>query len=400
MKLGRLLFGLAAAAAIASCQDPIEVTPSLDVTPATLSANAEGETLSFTVKANMDWTASAEGLVLNPSSGEGSDKDVTVSVTVPENTSTEAKTYSITVSVKNTELSKTVTVSQAASEQKPEPEPEYEIDGKQWMVDVDGFPYLLDFGIMEEGFLTIALPTMDNTGFGLYMTGAYEIEKTDNASGTVTFDAYDWESDEFCDSFDITYSELGETSVKFSCGNIFGHSDLYEASLVKNPYDIEFDNGEDGPEGEIPNGKYWFMIPDLNKVMTPLAEDEASGFLAVEDAADGASTAANAFTFTYKPDWSYFVIQDSYGRYLYQEINEDETFSRKISFSDTIPGSNDENILFYLWDVWDNGDGTYDIYNEMTSDSISYNEVEEYFELFYPYYDNSIHVFPSLVPAE
>ena len=398
MKLRSLLFGLAATVAIASCQDPIEVVPSLEVTPETLSAKAEGETLSFTVKSNMAWTASAEGLTLNPSSGEGSDNAVTVSVTVPENTATEAKTYTIAVSVDDTDLSKTVTVNQTAAE--PEPEPEYELDGKQWKVEVDGFATLLDFGLLEEGFLAIALPTMDYSGFALHMVGSYEIVKTDNTSGTIAFEAYDWEYDEFYEGFNISYSELGETTVKISCENIFGYSDFYEASLVENPYDIEFDNGEDGPEGAIPNGKYWFMIPDLNKVMTPLAEDETSGFLAVEDAADGASTAANAFTFTYKPDWSYFVIQDSYGRYLYQEINEDETFSRKISFSDTIPGSNDENILFYLWAVWDNGDGTYDIYNEMTSDSISYNEVEEYFELFYPYYDNSIHVFPSLVPAE
>ena len=85
MKLRRLLFGLAATVAIASCQDPIEVVPSLEVTPEALSAKAEGETLSFTVKANMAWTASAEGLTLNPSSGEGSDNAVTVSVTVPEN---------------------------------------------------------------------------------------------------------------------------------------------------------------------------------------------------------------------------------------------------------------------------------------------------------------------------
>lgn len=396
MKLRRLLFGLAATVAIASCQDPIEVVPSLEVTPETLSAKAEGETLSFTVKANMAWTASAEGLTLNPSSGEGSDNAVTVSVTVPENTATEAKTYTIAVSVDDTDLSKTVTVNQAAAE--PEPEPEYELDGKQWKLEVDGFATLLDFGLLEEGFLAIALPTMDYSGFALHMVGSYEIVKTDNTSGIIAFEAYDcWETNEFYDEFEISYSELGETTVKISCENIFGYSDFFEASLVENPYDIEFDNGEDGPEGEVTNGNYWFIVPDLNKVMTPLAEDETSGFLAAEDAVDGASTAANAFTLKYDPDWSCFTIQDSHGRYL---CSDTEDPFRKICVSETLPADNDELKPLYMWVVFDLEDGTFDVYNYSTYYSISYNPDGDYFETYDYTLDDFINLYPSLVPAE
>ncbi|MBR1959426.1 MAG: hypothetical protein IKA34_02520, partial [Bacteroidales bacterium] len=44
------------------------------------------------------------------------------------------------------------------------------LDGNQWMAEVDDMQVIFDFGVTEEGMLCIALPTMDGTGFGLYMT--------------------------------------------------------------------------------------------------------------------------------------------------------------------------------------------------------------------------------------
>jgi hypothetical protein len=100
---------------------------------------------------------------------------------------------------------------------------------------------------------------------------------------------------------------------------------VYDETFV--PADSEEPEPEDPVEPEpdqpeipadpadIANGNYW-IIAD-GKVATPLTEDKSYGYLNVEDAVDGASTAANAFTFTKADDGSY-MIQDSFGRYVYQ----------------------------------------------------------------------------------
>ena len=280
-------------------------------------------------------------------------------------------------------------------------QPEYSIDGKQWMAEMDGMPVLFDFGLTEEGMLVIALPTMDETGFGLYMAGLYEIAPADATSGTVIFTQYDWEWDEFAEPFDIPYTELGATSVKAVCEAMFGITDPVTFTLVENPYEIQFETSGGGASGEVANGEYWFIEPTTQKVMTPLGETYTYGRPAAADAVNGASTAANAFTLLYNPDWSCYTIQDSYGRYLYQGMMEDGyTPYRTISLATELPSADDENYAFYMWTVYNNGDGTYDIYNCASYYSITYSPAYNNWEIYDPYESDFENLFPSLVKAE
>ena len=280
-------------------------------------------------------------------------------------------------------------------------QPEYTLDGKQWMAEMDGMPVLFDFGIAEEGMLVVALPTMDGTAFGLYMAGLYEIASTDATSGTVVFTQYDWEWDEFAEPVEIPYSELGANSVKAVCEAMFGISDPVTFTLVENPYEIQFETSGGGASGEVADGQYWFIEPTNQKVMTPLAETYTYGRPAAADAVNGASTAANAFTLLYNADWSCFTIQDSYGRYLYQGMMEDGyTPYRTISVSDELPAADDENLAFYMWTVYNNGDGTYDIYNCASYYSITYSPSYNNWEVYDPYESDFANLFPSLVKAD
>ena len=280
-------------------------------------------------------------------------------------------------------------------------QPEYSIDGKQWMAEMDGMPVLFDFGLAEEGMLVVALPTMDETGFGLYMAGLYEVAATDATSGTVVFTQYDWEWDEFMEPIEIPYSDLGATTVKAVCEAMFGISEPVTFTLVENPYEIQFETSGGGASGEVANGEYWFIEPTTQKVMTPLGETYTYGRPAAADAVNGASTAANAFTLLYNPDWSCYTIQDSYGRYLYQGMMEDgDTPYRTISVSDELPAADDENLAFYMWTVYNNGDGTYDIYNCASYYSITYSPAYNNWEIYDPYESDFENLFPSLVKAD
>ena len=283
-----------------------------------------------------------------------------------------------------------------------EPEqPEYTLDGKQWMAEMDGMPVLFDFGLTEEGMLTVALPNMEETAFALYMAGLYEVVPADATSGVIVFTQYDWEWDEFAEPVEIPYSELGATSVKVVCEAMFGITDPVSFTLVENPYEIESGTSGGGASGEVADGQYWFIEPTNQKVMTPLAETYTYGRPAAADAVNGASTAANAFTLLYNADWSCYTIQDSYGRYLYQGMMEDGyTPYRTISVSDELPAADDENLAFYMWTVFNNGDGTYDIYNCASYYSITYSPSYNNWEIYDPYESDFANLFPSLVKAD
>ena len=250
----------------------------------------------------------------------------------------------------------------------PQPEPEYTLDGKQWMAEVEGMQVLFDFGLAEEEMLSVGTPSMDGIGFGLYMAGLYEIVPADATSGVIKFTQYDWEWDEFADPVEIPYSELTETTVKVVFEGVFGTTDPISFTLVENPYEIAPpQTGGDGPSGAIENGEYWFFNGD--KVMAPLAEGETTGVLPAGNVIDGASTVKNIFTLTYDPDWTYFTIQDSYGRNLGQT---DETGN--ITVTDVLP--TDDTYAFYLWAVETGYGEACSIYNASYYYDITYSAAD------------------------
>ena len=271
------------------------------------------------------------------------------------------------------------------------PEPEYTLDGKQWMAEVDGMQVLFDFGLAEEGMLSVGMPSMDGTGFGLYMAGLYEIVPADATSGVVNFTQYDWEWDEFADPVEIPYSELTATTVKAVSEGVFGTTEPISFTLVENPYEIAPpQTGGDGPSGAIENGEYWFFNGD--KVMAPLAEGETTGLLPAGNVIDGASTEKNIFTLMYDPDWSYYTIMDSYGRFLGQT---DETGN--ITVTDVLP--TDDTYAFYLWCVEPGYGEATSIYNAAYYYDFTYSATENKWVLVDGGYETP-EILPVLVKAE
>lgn len=270
------------------------------------------------------------------------------------------------------------------------------LDGCQWKAEMDGMPVLFDLGIAEEEMLSIALPTMDESGFALHMIGFYEIEATDKSSGVISFTQYDWEWDEIGEEFEIQYSELTVNSVKFVCENVFGVTDPITLTRVEEPYEIQLpgggEGGGDGPEGPVANGKYWFT--NNGKVMAPMAEDATSGKFPAEDLAGNASTDKNAFTFTYNPNYTAYTIQDSYGRYLGQT---DYVTGNAVLTTDLPAG---DDYAYYLW-VIDNSyeDGTVDVYNLSTYFGIGYFADSSNWYLSEETYTNA-ELRPTLVSAQ
>ena len=269
-------------------------------------------------------------------------------------------------------------------------QPEYTLDGKQWMAEMDGMPVLFDFGLTEEGMLTVALPNMEETAFALYMAGLYEVVPADATSGVVVFTQYDWEWDEFDDPVEIPYSELTATTVKAVSEGVFGTTEPISFTLVENPYEIAPPQTGGEPSGAIENGEYWFFNGD--KVMTPLAEGETTGVLPAGNVIDGASTVKNIFTLTYDPDWTYYTIQDSYGRYLGQT---DETGN--ITVTDVLP--TDENYALYLWVVEAGYGEAYDIYNTAYYYDLTYSAADNNWVLVDGGYEYP-ETLPVLVKAE
>lgn len=269
------------------------------------------------------------------------------------------------------------------------PTPLYRLDHKQWMAEVDGLPMLIDFDLVEEGSLVVALPLMDNSGYGLYMSGTYEVTATDATSGTISFVQYDADFDEFLPAVEIAYSNHTARSVDFVCESLFGTSSPVTLTLVETPYDIELDTA--GPAGPIEDGEYWLM--NGTKVMAPLAEDATSGTLAVSEAVNGASTVKNIFTFTYDPDYTGYTIQDSYGRYLGQT---DE--SGNVVVTTALPTG--DEYAYYLW-VVDNsyGDGVCDVYNMAWYCGFAYSAANNNWYLDPASYETES-ILPTVVKAE
>ena len=109
------------------------------------------------------------------------------------------------------------------------------LDGHQWIAEVDGVEFLFDFGLTEEGMLTIAKPTMDYSAFSVYMVGFYEIEPTDKSIGTIYFTQYDWEWDEMGEEMNFIYANLTSSSVKIMADQVFGTLLPYDFTLVEYP---------------------------------------------------------------------------------------------------------------------------------------------------------------------
>ena len=278
----------------------------------------------------------------------------------------------------------------------PTPDPEYTIDGKQWVGALDFIDgaVVFDFGVTEEEYLIIAAEN-EVGELDAYMVGLYEL---DEEACTITFTQYDIEWDEFMEPVVYTYANLTENSFDLTAEALGGTISL---ALAEEYLEISFGGGENEPAGAIENGEYWFIEPTSQKVMTVLGETQNYGHPASADAINGASTAQNAYTFTYNPDWSCYTIQDSYGRYVYSSMQDDgETPCRTLSVSQTVPADDDENLVFYMWTVYDNGDGTYDVYNAATYYSFTYSPSYNNWELYDPYADDFSNLFPALVKAE
>lgn len=387
MKIKHLLIGmLAVATAVACKKDETIETPNLDVDKAAVEVAATAGEASFHVTSNQSWVASddADWISIEPASGEASTEAVLVKITAEDNDTAETRKATVTVTAG--ELTKTVEVTQAAGEEIAI------LDGYQWICDFDDMSILFDLGIAEEGMLCVALPTMDQTGFGLYMAGFYEIEAADKSSGVISFTQYDWEWDEMGEEFEIQYSELTANSVKIVCENVFGVADPITFTRVESPYEIiPPDGGGDSPEGPIADGGYWFT--NSGKAMAPMAEDATSGVLPANDLINQASTVKNTFTFTYDPDMSYYTIQDSYGRYL-----GNESWGEDISLTTELPTG--EDYSYYLWCVDDSyGDGTVDVYNAITYNGFAYSSANNNWYLDPASYETD-GIRPSLVPAE
>ena len=266
------------------------------------------------------------------------------------------------------------------------------LDGHQWIAEVDGVEFLFDFGLAEEGMLTIAKPTMDGSAFSVYMVGFYEIEATDKSIGTIYFTPYDWEWDEMGEEMSFIYANLTSSSVKIMADQVFGTLLPYDFTLVEYPYEIlPPDGGGESPEGPIADGGYWFT--NSGKVMAPMAEDVTSGMFPAKDLINYASTVKNTFTFTYDPDMSYYTIQDSYGRYL-----GNESWGEDISLTTVLPAG--EDYAYYLWCVDTNyNDGTVDIYNAATYNGFAYSSANNNWYLDPSSYETD-GIRPFLVPAD
>ena len=271
-----------------------------------------------------------------------------------------------------------------------QPEPEYELEGKQWYYSNMGV--LVDLGLYEEDVMVVAIPLMDGSGFGAYMYGPYEIEKTDATSGKIIFTQYDPEWDEFLDPVEYPYSELSENVVYISAESIVGDPTPLPFVALDEPFEIQFEEigGGADPVGPIENGQYWFF--NGTKVMAPLAEGETTGLLPAGNVIDGASTEKNIFTLMYDPDMSYYTIMDSYGRFLGQT---DETGN--ITVTDVLP--TDDTYAFYLWCVETGYGEACSIYNAAYYYDITYSAADNNWVLVDGGYEYP-ETLPVLVKAE
>ena len=324
-------------------------------------------------------TLSADGLTLD----------------IPYSDATETSVHLASAALLNEDVDCTLAASKIdimLETPEPEPEPEYTLDGKQWLVNAMGTDVLVDLGLYEEDAMVIALPAMDGSGFACYMYGAYEIEKADAKSGNIIFTQYDPEWDEFMDPVAYPYSELSESVVYVSMENVLGDATPFLFVAVEEPFEIQFEEigGGADPVGPIENGQYWFF--NGTKVMAPLAEGETTGLLPAGNVIDGASTEKNIFTLMYDPDWSYYTIMDSYGRFLGQT---DETGN--ITVTDVLP--TDDTYAFYLWCVEPGYGEATSIYNAAYYFDITYSATDNKWVLVDGGFETPS-ILPVLVKAE
>lgn len=377
MGIKHLLIGLlTAAAAIACKQEAPVIVPEMNLSQTVATVSADGGNVSFEVTSNVDWTASysEDWVSVSPSAGKSSSSPVKVSVSVDPNESAASRNATVTISADK--ISKTFKVSQEGRvEEKPVP---VEITwgvvgalvGNDWKSDV----------------------AMSKNGSWLVAEGVEFEEVKFKIRGNGT-----WE-----DATNVGLapgSDNAELNSKITVDALGGKAVFAAADKA---YEIDMNAGgsdDDGPEGTVVNGKYWFIEPQNQKVMTALDESVTYGHPAAVDAVDGASTPENAYTLTYDPDWSCFTIQDSYGRYLYSAVMADGGLCKTISVSETLPAGEREKA-YYMWVVYAVGDGTYDIYNNETYYSITYSPENDNWEIYDPYEPDFANMYPTLVKAE
>lgn len=206
------------------------------------------------------------------------------------------------------------------------------------------------------------------------------------ASLSIAFEKVADETDGYrVDDVKLAASASAGTAVDFAAGvaKDFGNGGSDEGGS---------DGGNTGGEGgtevvvakSIDTGDYWIMTADKSEVVIPIDDQgKGYGYWNVEAAADGASTAENAFTFTWV-DGKGYTIQDSEGRHHYMTTYN----SFSISTSEQSDGS-------HYWAVTANNDGTYSIVNTVSGKTVQMSSHGN----FCPYTDVTGDL-PTLVKAD
>ena len=159
------------------------------------------------------------------------------------------------------------------------------------------------------------------------------------------------------------------------------------------------------PVGIIDDGQYW--IVEGTKFAMPADASYTYGYLPSSEGViseDGslASLASYAFTFKYVAEHGGYTIQDSYGRYLYNDFNvETGEVYHAFNFASSLPA--DETVGLYIWGIDTPSTGTYtdgewDIFNIGTYYSITYTPDYGNWGIYDAY--DSFPGYPTLVKAD
>lgn len=114
---------------------------------------------------------------------------------------------------------------------------------------------------------------------------------------------------------------------------------------------------------EMVDGAQYVLVADNKYLAQNISEERTYGYLYCDQVAASLTVEAqmgNTFTFTKSGD--YWIITDSFGRYLFQEAN-----AQNFSVSESMPAAN------YLWSVDFNEDGTATIINVGRNTSVQYD---------------------------
>ena len=266
---------------------------------------------------------------------------------------------------------------------------DYDIDGKQWCFnwEVMGVEAVFDLGVTAPETFIFAY---DMSAFGEdyagvwfpYYSGTYTVEKANGSSGVINVTLKDpYEGTEL--NAKMPYTMTSEDAATFDTSDLEAQLEMTSISATAAKELIDLGVGQEG-DGSFADGDYW--IVSGGKVATPLTEDY--GYLQTVDAVGGKSTAANAFTFTCVDQTeSLYAIQDSNGKYLYQEEGR-----KNFNVSDSFDSADE---AFY-WQVFPIGDGTYYIANYLTMQTVQYDA--NYSS--YGCYAEMQGVYPELILAE